>query len=35
MRDIQVAKNEILIQGSGRRTLLPLPATGLAENGWE
>ena len=34
VRDIQVAKNEILIQGSGRRSSLHLPATGLADNGW-
>jgi hypothetical protein len=34
LRDIQVAKNEILIQGSGRRSSVHLPATGLGENGW-
>ena len=34
VRDIQVAKNEILIQGSGRRSSLHLPASGLADNGW-
>ena len=35
VRDIQVAKNEILVQGSGRRSSVHLPATGLAGNGWE
>jgi hypothetical protein len=35
LRDIQVAKNEVLIRGDGRRSSLRLPATGLAENGWE
>ncbi len=34
LRDIQVAKNEILIQGSGRRSSMHLPATGVGENGW-
>jgi hypothetical protein len=34
VRDVQVAKNEILIQGSGRRSSLHLPASGLADNGW-
>ncbi len=34
VRDIQVAKTEILVQGSGRRSSLQLPATGLAEYGW-
>jgi hypothetical protein len=34
VRDIQVAKNEVLIQGTGRRSSLHVPATGLAENGW-
>ncbi len=34
LRDIQVTKNEILIQGSGRRSSVHLPATGLGENGW-
>jgi len=35
VRDIQTTKNEILIQGTGRRSSLHLPASGLAENGWE
>jgi hypothetical protein len=34
VRDIQVAQNEILVQGSGRRSSLHLPAAGLAEYGW-
>jgi hypothetical protein len=34
VRDIQVAKNEILIQGSGRRSSVHLPASGLADKGW-
>ena len=34
VRDIQVTKNEVLIQGSGRRSSLHLPASGLAEMGW-
>jgi hypothetical protein len=34
VRDIQVAGKEILIQGSGHRTPLRLPAAGLAGNGW-
>ncbi|MDR3674645.1 MAG: hypothetical protein P4N24_04095 [Acidobacteriota bacterium] len=34
VRDIQVVKNEILIQGSGRRSSLHLPAAGLGDNGW-
>jgi hypothetical protein len=34
VRDIQVGKNEILIQGSGRRSSLHLPASGLANLGW-
>jgi hypothetical protein len=34
VRDIQVANNEILIQGSGRRSSLHLPAAGLGDNGW-
>jgi hypothetical protein len=34
VRDIQVAKNEILIQGSGRRSSLHLPASGLDGKGW-
>jgi len=32
--DIQIAKKEILIQGSGRRSSLHLPASGLEGNGW-
>jgi len=35
VRDIQAARNEILIQGTGRRSSLHVPATGLAEMGWE
>ena len=35
VRDIQTTKNEILIQGSGRRSSMHLPAAGLADNGWE
>jgi hypothetical protein len=34
VRDIQLAKNEILIQGSGRRSTLHLPAAGLADYTW-
>jgi hypothetical protein len=34
VRDIQTTKNEILIQGSGQRSSLHLPASGLADNGW-
>jgi hypothetical protein len=34
VRDIQVTKNEIVIQGSGRRSSVHLPAAGLAENDW-
>jgi hypothetical protein len=34
VRDVQVAKNEILIQGSGRRSSVRLPASGLTEGGW-
>jgi hypothetical protein len=34
VRDIQLDKNEILIQGSGRRSSLRLPAAGLAGKGW-
>jgi hypothetical protein len=34
VRDIQVAKNKILIQGSGHRSLVSLPATGLNEDDW-
>jgi hypothetical protein len=34
VRDIQVAKDEILVKGSGRRSSLHLPATGLADKGW-
>jgi hypothetical protein len=34
VRDIQVTKNGILIQGSGRRSSVHLPASGLADNGW-
>ena len=34
VRDIQVAKNEILIQGNSRRSSLHLPASGLPDNGW-
>ena len=34
VRDIQVAKNEILIQGSGPQSLLHLPAQGLSGNEW-
>jgi hypothetical protein len=35
VRDIQVAKEEILIQGSGRRSSLHLPAAGLADENWD
>ncbi|HXW13886.1 MAG TPA: hypothetical protein VEN79_05190, partial [Terriglobia bacterium] len=35
VRDIQVAKDEILVQGSGRRSSMHLPAAGLTDNGWE
>jgi hypothetical protein len=35
VRDIQVAKNEIVVQGSGRRSSVHLPATGLTDNGWK
>jgi len=35
VRDIQTTKNEILIQGTGRRSSIHLPAAGLAGNGWE
>jgi hypothetical protein len=35
VHDIQVTKKEILVQGSGRRASLHLPASGLADNGWE
>ena len=35
VRDIQVAKNEIQIQGTGRRSSVQLPASGLAQMGWE
>ena len=35
VRDVQVTQNEILIQGSGRRSSLHLPASGLADMGWE
>ena len=35
VRDIQAMKNEILIQGTGRKSSLHLPAAGLAEFGWE
>jgi len=34
VRDIQVAKGEILVQGSGRRSSLQVPAAGLAEFDW-
>jgi hypothetical protein len=34
VRDIQVAKNEILIYGRGHPSSLHLPSTGLADNGW-
>jgi hypothetical protein len=34
VRDIEVAQNEILIKGSGRRAPLRLPAAGLAGKGW-
>ena len=34
VRDVQVARNEILIQGSGRKSSVRLPASGLADNGW-
>ena len=33
VRDIQVGKNEILVQGSGRRSSVHLPAAGLGDNG--
>ena len=35
VRDIQTTRNEILIQGTGRRSTLHLPAAGLADSGWE
>jgi hypothetical protein len=34
VRDIQVGKDEILIQGSSRRSSLHLPAAGLTDKGW-
>lgn len=34
VRDIDVADNEIQVQGSGRRSSLRVPATGIAELGW-
>jgi len=34
VRDIHVTKNDILVQGTGRRSSLQIPATGLAEMGW-
>lgn len=34
VRDIRVASNVVHIQGSGRRSSLQLPATGLGDNGW-
>jgi hypothetical protein len=34
VRDVQAMRNEILVQGSGRRSSLRLPASGLGENGW-
>jgi hypothetical protein len=34
VRDIEVAKSEIVIQGSGRRSSVRIPASGLTENGW-
>ncbi len=33
LKDIRLAKNEILLQGSGRREHVPLPATGLENTG--
>ncbi len=33
--DIEVGKDEILIKGRGRRTSMHLPASGIAEMGWE
>jgi hypothetical protein len=35
VRDINVGENEILIQGSGRRSSLQVPAAGLADHGWD
>jgi hypothetical protein len=35
VRDIQVAKGEILVQGTGRRSSMQIPAAGLADFGWE
>ena len=34
VREIQLAKDEILVQGTGRRSSVRVPAAGLAENGW-
>jgi hypothetical protein len=34
VRDIQVASHEIVIQGTGRRSSVHLPAAGLAGEGW-
>lgn len=34
IRDIQTEKNEIILQGTGRRQSVRLAAAGLADNGW-